>query len=326
MATLRFRQRSWRFYRNWLFQFMVWVVWFVIALRAVRDPGAWWIYLLVVLPLIPLSAGVFYAYRTTHPGGRFAMRRVTPADAGMDFEAVEFPSRDGLTLFGWYIPSQNGAYILLVHDHGKKGISMIYHASALVAKGYGVLMFDLRAHGSSDGDTCTAGWRETEDLLGAVDYLASRPEVDGQRIGVLGVGMGAQVALRAAARESALRAVVADSPTPAVLEDHAVSLWGYGLYYRLLALMNGSQPPHGVLAQIGEISPTPLLLIHTGEKADRATVRRFYEAAGEPKDLWNVSATRRAEAYFHDPKAYQKRVVEFFDRAFHIIGASSNSS
>ena len=51
---------------------------------------------------------------------------------------------------------------------------MLYHASAMAVYNYGVLMFDLRAHGSSDGDTSTAGWREVNDLLGAVDYLRSR--------------------------------------------------------------------------------------------------------------------------------------------------------
>jgi dipeptidyl aminopeptidase/acylaminoacyl peptidase len=147
------------------------------------------------------------------------MSRVTPADAGLEYEAVEFRSRDDLTLFGWYLRGAKRAAVILVHGHGSKGIVMIYHASAMVAKGYTVLMFDLRAHGSSEGDVCTSGWLESSDLLGALDYLRSRDDVDGDKIGVLGLSLGGQVALRAAAQDESIRAVVAEDPNPAVLGD-----------------------------------------------------------------------------------------------------------
>ncbi len=323
----RFRERSWRFYRNWLIQFALWASIFLILLSATRRPWPWFVYLLLAYPAYILGSSIFYAYRITHPGGRFAMRRVTPADAGMDFETVEFPSRDRLTLFGWYVPGSNGGTIILVHGHGGKGIAMIYQASALVARGYGVLMYDQRAHGSSEGDVCTAGWREADDVLGALDYLQGRADVDPERIGVLGISLGGKAALLAAAREEGLRAVVAEGPGPMTLADHGgkpttLRRWlnypANFLYYRIVQFMNGTRPTTGILETIAKIAPRPLMLIGAGRGSEPALTRLFYEAAAQPKEIWLVPEAKHAGVYFVDPQAYQQRIVEFFNQAFDI--------
>jgi len=325
MASLRFRERSWRFYRNWLIHFVMWIALVLLALRAARQPWPLYIYLILAYPIYLLAFSVFYSYRITHPRGRFAMRRVIPDDAGMAYEKVEFPSLDGLSLFGWYMPGDSKGTIILLHGHGGKGIAMIYHASALVDKGYSVLSYDQRAHGSSDGDICTAGWKEADDVIAALDFLKTRPDVDPERIGVLGLSMGGQAALFAAAREKGLGAVVAEGPSAARLSDHGgrptslLRLINYPanwLFYKVLCFMNGVKPSFGILPTIGEIAPRPILLISSGRRSERHFVQLFYEAAGQPKELWEVPNARHAEVYFQDARAYQKRIVDFFDKAF----------
>jgi dipeptidyl aminopeptidase/acylaminoacyl peptidase len=322
--SLHIRRRSWRFYRNWLLYMLMWAFLLSIALSALRDPLPIYYYLLGAYPVYCVGASIFYAYRFTHPGGRFVMSRVTPANAGLEYETVEFASRDGLILFGWYLPGKNRAATILVHGHGSKGIVMIYHASALVAKGYAVLIFDLRAHGSSDGEVCTNGWMESNDLLGAVDYLRSRDDVDADKIGVLGLSLGGQVALRAAAQDETLRAVVAEDPNPAILQDHGdrpASLLDWvryprnWLFYRLLTFMNGAQPPSSLRQVVAQIAPKPLLLIATGKGNDLRFTQRLYDCALKPKELWRVPQAKHAGGYFHDPEEYQKHVVSFFDQA-----------
>lgn len=324
---IRIRDRSWRFYRNWLIFFSMWVALILMALGAARRPWPLYVYILLAYPVYLIASSIFYSYRLTHPRGRFAMRRVTPADAGMEYETVEFPSRDGLVLFGWFMPGTHRGTIILVHGHGSKGIAMIYHASALVAKGYSVLSYDQRAHGSSDGDICTAGWLESEDLLGAVDYLKSRPDVDPERIGVLGLSMGGRAALLAAARDESLRAVVAEGVSAIKLSDHGgrpdslrrwVNYPANWLHYQCLSFMNGVVPAEGILATIGNISPRPILLITSDKGSDHHFARLFFNAANEPKELWEVPKARHAEAYFQDAKTYQKRIVDFFDQALDI--------
>jgi fermentation-respiration switch protein FrsA (DUF1100 family) len=85
----------------------------------------------------------------------------------------------------------------------------------------------------------------------------------------------------------------------------------------MLAFMNGVEPPDGILDTIADISPRPLLLITGGSKKESHFTQLFYAAATEPKDIWIVPEARHAEAYFRDPKAYQRQIVDFFDQAFY---------
>lgn len=139
--------------------------------------------LLVVYVVIP----GYRAYQITHPP-RFAVS-VTPADMGIDYENVRFPTADGANLAGWYIPSRNGAAIIAIHGGDGNRTHVIYHAEALARHGYGVLLFDLRAHGESGGDYFMAA-DSSSDVQAAVSYLQNRPEVDAQRIGGIGLSLG----------------------------------------------------------------------------------------------------------------------------------------
>lgn len=327
MSNIRFRERNWRYYRNWLIFMLMWAILVLVALDATRRPWPAYIYFLLAYPAYVVGSSIFYSFRTTYPGGRFAMRNVTPEDAGMGYEKIEFLSHDGLSLYGWFMPGDSRATIILVHGHGSKGIGMIYHTSALVAEGYSVLAYDQRAHGSSEGMVCTAGWYEADDVSAAVAYLKTRPDVDPERIGVLGISMGGKAALLAAARDESIAAVIAEGPSAIRLEDHGgkpKTLWRWfyypinWLYYKMLAFMNGVRPTEGIASNIAKISPRPLLLIAVGSKSEYKFSQLFYQRANEPKDLWQVPEARHAEAYFHDPHAYQKRIVEFFDQAFNI--------
>ncbi len=333
MKPVRFRERSWRFYRNWLIFTLMLVSFFVVIVQASRSFSP--VYLVLALPAYFVGSSIFYAYRITHPRVRIALRQVTPGDAGLSYEKVEFPSRDGLTLFGWYVPGKNRAAVILVHGAGGSGISMIYHATALALYDYGVLMFDLRAHGSSDGDTCTSGWLETNDLLGALDYVRSREDVDGDKTGVLGISLGGQIALRTAAQSGAIRAVVAEGPSLATLADHGgrpTTLRRWINYpfncfsYAVLSFMNGVKPPPGVLATIKDIAPRPILLISTGKGKEQHWTRGFYEAASEPKELWEIVEARHGGGYFAQPETYAQKVAAFFNTALLESGTAGNAS
>ena len=89
-------------------------------------------------------------------------------------------------------------------------------ARMLARHGYGVLIFDRRGEGRSDGDPNPLGWSGAEkDLLAAVDFL-KRPlarsdrDVDPDRIGGLGLSVGGESLLQAAAYSEDLKAVVSE--------------------------------------------------------------------------------------------------------------------
>jgi fermentation-respiration switch protein FrsA (DUF1100 family) len=248
----------------------------------------------------------------------------TPASRGLAYRDVTFRASDGVVLRGWYLPSQNGAAVIV--GHGIGGHRALDPAQVLARHGYGVLIFDWRAHGESDGDLCTFGYYEVRDVAGALAWLQAQPEVCPERVGMLGESMGAVVAIRAAARMADLQAVVADSPYPS-LEEAVRSVWrDTGLpafpFVPLQIAFGEWQTGHRLedmepLADVAAISPRPLLILAGGRDPviGPDAGQRYYAAAGEPKELWfdpELGHVAFLKAY---PGEYERRVVAFFDAA-----------
>jgi predicted alpha/beta hydrolase len=80
----------------------------------------------------------------------------------------------------------------------------------LVRHGYGVLLFDRRGEGESDGDPNAFGWAMDRDLKAAAAFLQHRPEVEAHRIGGIGLSVGGEMLLQTAAESKVFRAVVSE--------------------------------------------------------------------------------------------------------------------
>jgi len=165
----------------------------------------------------------------------------TPESVGITvWEDVEFLTRDGLMLRGWFVPpapdapvDTGGASVVCAHGTGAHRGVLLPQAALLHRVGYGVLLFDFRAHGASDGQVSSFGFHEIHDLHASVAYLRSRADVDAARIAVLGHSMGGATALRAAARGLEVRTLVVIS---AVSSLRANLMRGVRRYTRLPAL------------------------------------------------------------------------------------------
>lgn len=160
----------------------------------------------------------------------------TPADSDLPLEPVYFPaSQDGLRIAGWFLPQKKGEQspvIILVHgwpwnrtgedrrDWGSRlakaeKVDLLSLAGKFHQNGYAVLMYDMRNHGESahtDGGV-TFGMTESLDLLGAIDWLDRRDDVDSGRIGVTGFSMGGNTLLYTLSHTEKIRAAVAIQPT-----------------------------------------------------------------------------------------------------------------
>lgn len=234
------------------------------------------------------------------------------------YENVAFQTGDGLTLRGWYVPSVNGATIIFTHgiDNNRTGIRA--HATPLIEAGYGALLFDLRAQGESDGDTLVYDGR---DVIAAVDYLQSRDDVDGDRIGAFGFSLGAMIVVQAAAVEPDIKAVFVDGPGPVAFADtptpQSLSDWVYYpvdfVFWPVLGLRTGVTPL-SMTEMIAKIAPRPLYVVGTSGFEGR-TVEKIYAAAGEPKTLWMIPETIHGGGIFVQRDEYVERMVSFFDAA-----------
>lgn len=188
----------------------------------------------VIAGMIAVITAFFSRLLISPPRQRIWM---TPASLGLPFEEVHFPARDGLRLSGWFIPrkraNQRGAdtTIILVHGWpwnrlglatgnvlndipGSVSIELIHLSHALHTAGYNIFMYDMRNHGeSASAGPVTFGLSEANDLLGAVDYLNGRDDIDNGRLGVIGFSSGANALLYALPHTDQLKAAVAVQPT-----------------------------------------------------------------------------------------------------------------
>jgi len=187
----------------------------------------------VSISLAYLGISWFVADRLTRPE-RYPLTS-DPGDLGLAYESVEFESAEhGLTLRGWWIPSQDSdRAVILVHGRssnrsgydpqpGATG-GLLRQAGGIVERGYSVLSFDLRGHGESDGVRYSMGWLERRDVRGAIVYVQSRG-IPVSRIGLVCHSMGAATCLLTAAEEPDLAGVVADSPYARLTDLLAVQL------------------------------------------------------------------------------------------------------
>jgi len=131
---------------------------------------------------------------------------VKPADVGRPHEEVTLTTEDGLDLAAWYVPSENGAAVIVFPGRG----SRVPQARMLAEAGYGVLMLDMRGQGDSEGMPNVLGWGSTKDLDAAVDYLQERPDVEEGRIGGIGFSVGGELMIQEAAENDGLAAVVSE--------------------------------------------------------------------------------------------------------------------
>ena len=283
--------------------------------RALLGFGIFAAFSVVVFPIT-------VSYVLTHTA-----RAVVPEnELGAAYESVSFETSDGLTLKGWYVPSKNGAAV--ISFPGRKGSQE--PARMLARHGYGVLVFDRRGEGESEGEPNIFGWGGDRDIKAAIDFLQTRPDVDPDRIGGIGLSVGGELMLETASETDELKAVVSEGAGARAFSDGMDQLEydGGGLAKELLsgmgsaaqvgsvAVFTNETPPPNLRDVVERISPRPILLIaapntKNGEKLNRG----YYAAAREPKALWEIPESKHVGGMDARPAEYERRVVGFLDDA-----------
>lgn len=276
--------------------------------------------------LLTLAGPVVGEMVATLPPG-YSDTTVNPLD-GLDlsYEDVAFPTSEGLTLRGWFVPAgQPGAPAILYapatsHDQ-RSGLSLV---PAFHAAGYHVLLFSYRGHGSSDGSRLgfTYGDAESRDVDAAVRFL--REERGVGPIVALGHSAGAVSAMLSAARNPQIDAVVAVAPFASMPEvwhtsrPHLVPAFVLDWTMRFAELRKGFDRDDAcALDTVARIAPRPLLIIHGTEdqRVTQAQVERLLVTAGEPKALWLVNGATHDSIRSPELDRLVPDVITFLDTA-----------
>ncbi len=252
-----------------------------------------------------------------------------------DFRDVRFPSRDaGIDLHGLWLPAPNGpqaATIIVVHGRGScvRDPSSLAPAGMLHRLGYGVLLLDLRDHGTStiEDGRYAGGTEEFRDVLGAIDWLEDEGLTTGP-VGAFGSSMGAATVVIAAGQDPRIRAVWEDSGYADIQTRIAEELRQQG-YPAALApastlvarIVSGDDlASHTVLGEIANMAGRHLFIAHGG--ADKSTfVTHAADLAAAAwthdvlTDLWVVPEAGHVQAMFLQPMEYERRLGRFFGAA-----------
>lgn len=244
-------------------------------------------------------------------------------------EEVEFTARDHTELAGWFLSAAppHGEQpstapqptVLLMHGYGGTRDVMLPYADFLSQAGFHVFFFDARGVGHSARVEVTFGEREKLDVLGALDYLSKRPEVDQARIAIMGVELGGSVAVMAAAEDTRVASIVVEAPY-ASLElalqdalDRVVAVPGflrplttYLVKRRIAEDINDRGP----IEAVSKLNGRPLFIVEDSEgRADQT--RQMFDAAHQPKSLWVAHGASQGGGLQEFPNEYVTRVVEF---------------
>ena len=277
--------------------------------------------LVAVWLVVPVSVAIVATHR---PRGE-----VERVDLGRSAREVTLRTADRLSLRAAYVPSRNGAAVVLFPDRAGTAA----HARMLVRHGFGVLSVDMRGYGESDGDPNAFGWAATPDVDAAVTYLVSRPAVRRGAVAGLGLSVGGEVLLEAAASNTELRAVVSDGAGERSIRESltrgvsaALVLPLQAVQTAAVAALSGELPPAGLQDIVPRIAPRPVLLVFAGRGGGGEELNRTYGSrAGAGTELWEIPEARHAEGIRARPAAYERRVVSFLDRALGVDASTDPS-
>ena len=271
---------------------------------------------------ITLGVGVLHlarqkAFEYVHPTRQVHSLDDNPASQGIPYQEIVLITSDGLALRAWYTPPQNGAVVLVAHAHN--GARQTGMHSLFARHGYGVVSWDFRAHGESEGEVCSLGYYEVLDLEAALDFALSQPEVE--VVAAWGGSMGGATVIMAAARRSEIEAMVADSAFAALEDELRVMIrlkWMRPLIQFFAEREAGASladlRPEDV---IGGISPRPVFIIQglSDLMVPVTAGERLYDAAGDPRVLWLEEGVGHLAMIDVFPEEYESRIIEFLDNA-----------
>ena len=166
--------------------------------------------------------------------------------------------------------------------------AVLDHAGVLARHGYGVLLYDARGHGRSAGQAMDFGWYGDADVQGAVSFLGAQPDVRSGKIAAVGLSMGGEEAIGAAATDQRIRAVVAEGATGRVAADNDWLSERYGaqgwmqerldqLTYAWRTCSPTRHPPNSLREAVIATAPRPVLLIAAGHKPDEVTADGYVQ-------------------------------------------------
>ena len=272
----------------------------------------------------------------------------TPADEGLEYQDVSYPSSDGVPLEAWYIPHEGSDKLIVsMHAFGfnrygfashiepwksmygpgnDTEINFIEDYKILYDAGYNVLTFDFRNHGLSgpaNGGLSLNNTFEARDVIGTMSYIRSRSDLAAMDLGLFTRCMSSSATFRAIHTDphafTDVRCLVAPlllSPRPfleTVMESAGLAEHVEAAERRYHELTGGDLNTRTSAWAPAVTMPTLTYAVRNDSILKAGDVEESYAAIGsDDKDIfWIEDTTRRWDGYqwFQN---HPQRILDWF--------------
>ena len=169
------------------------------------------------------------------------------------------------------------------------------------------------------------GWVGDRDLHAATDYLRSRPDVDASRIGAIGLSVGGEMLIHAAAHSDAFKAIVSEGGSGQSVRDDSRrtrarrdAILGCSPVTAATAALHqhaaAAQPEERDREDRTDRRLPRLRRERPGRRREEKPNKLLHAAAHEPKQIWEVPNGQHIAGITTEPAEYERRVIGFFDR------------
>ncbi len=139
--------------------------------------------------------------------------KLKPDDFNLKYEKITIRTSDKLILKGYLVRTdsfkQKGT-IILIHGIRAYKEHFLPVCKMLSDSGYNSIIFDLRAHGESDGKFCTYGYLERNDLKTLIDSIYQIEHLS-KKIGIWGQSLGGAIAMLTIASDKRVKFGIIES-------------------------------------------------------------------------------------------------------------------
>jgi len=225
-----------------------------------------------------------------------------PADWGLPFEDVYFPTADGVLLHGWFVPGSSGVTLLWCHGNAGNISYRLDNLKVLCDKlALNIFIFDYRGYGRSQGKPSEEG--TYLDAEAALAYLRTRQDIDQDAVVFFGRSLGGAIAVDLASKHQCLGLI---------LESTFASMAGWmsrsfpDIQHDMLPIKYDS------LAKIKRVE-VPLLMLHgdCDEVVPFQSGMELYEAANEPKEFYAIKDAGHNDTYITGGEGYMAALRGF---------------
>ena len=307
----------------------------IVTLSYYHHPMGLVILILVSILLLWLFGAAALVYSLAHPPRKTYAAALgcgdptDPADLELVAREMAFTFTDHTTSPGWIMDGQNagGPTVVLIHGFSDSRYGLLQRVPFVLPYAHKIVVFDLPGQGESECARSFGGLREPDDLLAVLSQL--EPD-DARSIILLGVSMGAGIAIAAAAKSqsdlrSRIHAVIAEAPYR-FWDQPIQNIFKYRRYPRfpiiplagLWLRLTHKQFKHFDRARYAANLPCPLLVLHGSD--DRTcppdAAQQIADAAPNATYI-EIPAGQHNNLPFDHAETYAAAVSDFLQKLGH---------